>query len=150
MFRITSPAKPLRYEAGEMLTEQSHARSTDINFIIDQFTRTGVLKHSEQYAGQYGEFLAGDIYEIAQTKIAEANTMFQTLPPGVRQEFQGGTQEFLEFINDPTNVDQIEELGLDTSHLQQTKPTPRPTPTPAVETASDELTEALSTTPETE
>ncbi|AXL15073.1 internal scaffolding protein [Microviridae sp.] len=150
MFRITSPAKPPVYQAGEMLTEQSHARSTDINFIIDQFTRTGVLKHSEQYAGQYGEFLAGDIYELAQTKIAEANTMFQTLPPGVRQEFTGGTQEFLEFINDRNNVDQIKELGLDTTHLNQPEPLPVPTPRVEPENSPELSTEALSNTPETE
>lgn len=150
MFRITSPAKPPAYIAGEMLTEQSHARSTDVNFIIDQFTRTGVLKHVDQFAGTYGEFIAGDIYELAQTKIAEANTMFQTLPPGVRQEFTGGTQEFLEFINDPTNVDQIKELGLDTSHLEAptTKPVPKPAPEP--ENAPDDLSDGLSAQPASE
>jgi len=134
MNKLTSPAKPKKFQRGEEITEQSHARTTDVNFIVDQFNRTGILKHSEIYASQYGELPSGDIYEEAQTQIASANQMFQSLPPGVRQEFPGGTQQFLEFLNNEENREEMTALGLSTEHLPPEKT--KQGVTPAVEPQS--------------
>lgn len=143
-FTITNGEPRQQYEAGEPLTEQGAASTTDVDFIIDQFTRTGVLRHAEQYEATYGEFLSGDLYELAQTKIAEANTFYNSLPEGIRQNFPGGTQQFLEFSQDPSNIDAMKELGLPTSHLEGATAQPVPTPAPAPETPPESLSEPLS------
>ena len=104
------------YEQGELITEQAHAEHHDINYIIDQYTRTGVLAHNDEYSGQYGDFTRQD-FEEAQMAVAEANQFFDTLPQAIRQEFPGGTAEWLEFVSDPENAQQLEAYGLDASHL---------------------------------
>lgn len=145
-FSIQSPNPDIIYEAGEPVVEESHAGSTSVQWIVDQFTRTGVLEHNAQFAGTYGEFVSGDVYELAQNAIASANSMYESLPEGVRQQFPGGTEQFLEFIQDQNNVEEIKALGLTTDHLEQIETQPIPTPPPAPETppaAPEAVTEAL-------
>lgn len=128
-FYLRNDAEPIEYEPGELLTEQHHAEKLDIDYIVDQFTRTGVLKHNDQYQATYGEFITGNQYELAQEKIAEANSMFETLPPDVRSDF-ADAGEFLDFITDENNREAIEDYGLTTDHLPPLEPNPDPTPTP--------------------
>lgn len=111
-FRKTNKNPRAVFEQGEQLTEQSHAQSADIGFIIDKFTRTGVLDHNRQYAGQYGDFLDAPDYLEAHNAIAEANNMFESLPPDIKSQFPRGTPEFLEFIKNPKNNEALAELGL--------------------------------------
>lgn len=144
---LTSTAPRQQYIAGEQLTEISHAQEADINYIVDQFTRTGVLLHNKQYEGEYGEFISGDLYQRAQDALATANSMFESLPQNVRKDFKGGTAEFLNFIMDENNRSEIEAYGLTTDHLGPLEPIPEPlnpTPAPPTESPSEGLTDALS------
>lgn len=109
------------YDPGEIITEQSHGPHHEIENIVAQYTRTGVLLHNETYAGSYGDISNADSYEEALLKVREAEQFYDALPEGIRQEFPTGTAEFLEFINNPDNVEEIEAFGLDTSHLAQPK-----------------------------
>lgn len=144
-FRLKSKAPRAVYEAGETITEQSKAGQTSVQFIIDQFTRTGVLMHNKEYEDQYGEQLSADLYELASTKIAEANSFYESLPPGIRQDFPGGVQQFLEFSQDPANLDQMKAYGLPTGHLEEASVEPLPTPPETPTATPEELTEALNT-----
>ena len=147
-FTRTNGAPRKQYEAGEPIVEESHAATLDINYIVDKFTRTGVLDHNQQYGGQYGNFIAGDIYEIAQDAIAQANGIYESLPGAIRQQFPHGTAQFLDFINDPENAEEIEALGLTTDHLDLPEPISDPTPTDPtapVENPTEAVTEALTT-----
>ena len=147
-FGIVSKAERKVYVPGERVTEQSHAGHTSVQFIIDQFTRTGVLMHNKEYEDQYGEQLSADLYELAQTKVAEANSFFESLPEGIRQDFPGGTQQFLEFSQDPNNIEKMEAYGLPTAHLGDVdvEPLPGVPETPETPTATaQELSEQLNT-----
>ena len=147
-FTRTGPVTQIPYVAGEKFTEENHAAEADINFIVDQFTRTGVLSHNMQHEGQYGDFVSGDVYELAQDAIANANTMFESLPQAVRQQFPQGTGQFLDFINDAENRDEIEALGLTTSHLPDLEVQPVPSVPDNVEQTSESVTEALNNSSE--
>ena len=147
-FGITGPVTEIPYVAGEKFTEENHAAEADINFIVDQFTRTGVLSHNAQHEGAYGNFISGDVYELAQDAIANANSMYQSLPFHIRQQFPEGTPQFLDFIQDPQNREEIAELGLTTAHLPEEMPSTDPTPRAAPETppaAPEAVSEALNT-----
>ena len=143
-FTRTGPVTQIPYVAGEKFTEENHAAEADINFIVDQFTRTGVLSHNMQHEGQYGDFVSGDVYELAQDAIANANTMFESLPQHVRQQFPQGTGQFLDFINDEANRDEIKALGLTTSHLPDFEVQPVPSVPDNVEQTTESVTDALS------
>lgn len=138
-FTIRNNVQQDDYEPGECITEQHHAKSHEIDFIIDQYTRTGVIQHNSQYEGRYGEMPSADAYEAMHNAVAEAQTFFEELPQEIRADFREGTPQFLEFISNPNNRDKIEAYGLDTSHLPEVEAQPAPTPaTPGAAAAPPE------------
>lgn len=60
-----------RYPAnvgGESMTDKSHKQACDVNHIIANFQRTGVLPQPKAAAAQYGDVskLSGDLLELQQ------------------------------------------------------------------------------------
>ena len=107
----------ITFEDDPGLTEQSHLEKVKINYILKQYQDTGVVNHVAQYAGQYGDFLGIPDFKEAQDKIAEAKSMFETVPATIRQDFDNDPAQFVEFMSNPDNIEAIEEYGLDASHL---------------------------------
>lgn len=98
------------------LTKQSMKKETDVNFIVAKYQKTGMMQHREQHEGQYGEFFAIDYHEALNAVIA-AQTMFSTLPSSMRNRFNNDPGEFIAFVENPDNLEEMNELGL-------TKPLP--------------------------
>ncbi len=96
--------QPTEYTDGR--TKQSFKNETDVNAIIEKHTRMGTLSHLEQWGGNYGDW--GDFnFQDAQNQIASANSMFEQLPSGVRNQFNNSPEQFLKFVNDPDNKDEL-------------------------------------------
>ena len=98
---------PKDYSDGR--TKQSFKDETDVNFIIQKHTRMGTLSHLEQWGGNYGDFSDFD-FQKAQNQIANANSMFEQLPAGVRNEFKNSPELFFDYVNDPENKENLAEL----------------------------------------
>lgn len=126
-----------KYEDGR--TKQSFKDETDVNQIIQKHTRMGTLSHLEQFGGQYGDMADFDFQE-AQNQIAKANSMFETLPSAVRNQFANSPEEFFKFVNDPENSENLAE-ALPELAEKRTKPIPAPKdveePQTTTETPSD-------------
>jgi len=101
------------YPKGESLTHQSAKDECDINRIMLKWQKTGVLTHAQNYEGQYGDFthVTGD-YQQHMNVVIEANEMFMTLPATVRKQFDNDPGEFLKFVDDPDNLEEMQRLGL--------------------------------------
>lgn len=101
------------YCGGESRTHQEMAESADINNIMKQYERNGLLAHVNQYQGQYGDFThaPGDFHEAMNQTVA-AREMFMTLPAKIRDRFNQDPGEFLDFTQDPANEAEMRELGL--------------------------------------
>ena len=111
-FGLTNNAPRAEYESGDTITEQDHAKYTDIEYILSKFTREQLLQHNEQFGGQYGDFTDAVDYLEACRITAEADQMFATLPEEIRRHFPGGTPQFLDFVQDPNNEEKAKEIGL--------------------------------------
>ena len=94
----------------ENITEQAQAQSTDINFILRKYQKTGTLEHAKQYQGQYDDVSVQDFTQ-AMNMVTEAQQMFDELPSSVRT-LTKSPQGFLEFTQNPENKDQMIEMGL--------------------------------------
>jgi len=110
-------------------THQSMKDECDINRIMLKWQKTGVIEHANTYEGSYGDFSAitGDYHEHMNIVLA-ANEMFETLPSTVRKKFQNDPGQFLDFVSDDSNREEMISLGLldaplDTSELFE-DPTP--------------------------
>jgi len=123
------------------LTQQSDQKQTDIHYIMKQFERTGVLNHSSQYEGQYGNFASMPEYSEAHQQIAEAKSMFETVPATIRQQHNNDPAQFVDWMCNPKNREAMLEQGFTDTHLPpiEEKPvvTPKPTETPKTPKTED-------------
>lgn len=114
-----------------VLTEQAHAKSSDINEIV---RRHGISAFDRQYVQmlQSGEFrfddVSGNDFHEASVIIARANESFGQLPSSLRAKFENDPSKFLDFVQNPDNSEQLIELGLATP--------PAPEPVVRVEVAN--------------
>lgn len=96
---------------GKSLTEQSHKKQTDINYILKEYTKTGLIKHAHTNQGKYDDVSAMD-YQDALNVVADVKSMFESLPAATRAEFDHEPKQFLEYVRDPTNLTDMMEKGI--------------------------------------
>lgn len=92
--------------------KQSFKDESDINNIMAQYMRTGVITHMKENEGQYIDLPEGVDYQSALNMVIAAGEAFDSLPGSVRQRFQNNAVEFLDFMDDPDNIEESVELGL--------------------------------------
>jgi len=99
------------------MTEQHHKESCDIHVILRQSKRNGVIEHVNQFQGTYGDFANAPDFKAAQDLIAAGKTMFETVPAHIRTDMENDPSKFIDFMQNPENREQIQDYGLDASHL---------------------------------
>ena len=108
----------VRYQTtGKPLTEQSHKKDCDIRFIMKKAEKTGMLTHVNNNQASYMDLASRPEFMEAQIVLAEAKSVFETIPAKVREKFKNDPAEFLEFIQNEENRETITELGFSTDHL---------------------------------
>ena len=109
----------------DSMTKQSFKDECDINKIMEKFQRTGVINHYAAYAPTYGDASPVE-YLDALLVISTANEMFADLPSSVRKRFNNNPEEFLEFAQNPDNLEECRKMGL-APPLSETTPDKPPT-----------------------
>lgn len=94
------------------LTKQSEADACDINKIMGQFERTGLLPHVMQYGGRYEDLGDATTYHDAMNAVVSAQEAFESLPANIRSRFGNDPAAFLDFVNDDANRDEMARMGL--------------------------------------
>jgi len=102
---------PMTFDADENCAKQSFKDECDINKIMAKFQKTGVLNHYAKHAPSYQDIPALE-YSDALNIIATADTMFEELPSETRKQFDNDPEKFLEFVNNPENLEEMREMGL--------------------------------------
>ena len=92
-------------------TEQCHRDECDINKIIATYDRTGVLTHVNNFEANYAD-LTGLDYQTMLNTVANANSMFEGLPSEIRKQFDNDPSQFITFMDDENNNEQMYEMGL--------------------------------------
>lgn len=123
----------LSFEGSSTLTHQSFRDECDINNIMSRFEKTGVLPEMIKSNPQYGDFSELPSYQDSLHIVLKAEEQFSALSASVRKRFHNDPSEFLDFVNDPSNVDEMVKLGL------ATKPDAGVPSSEAPETASPAL-----------
>lgn len=102
---------PITGELQVSMTKQSFAEESEINKILAKYEKTGVIDHVKQHGG-YEDMPAGLEYQTALQMTIDAQIAFDELPAQVRREFDNDAFKFLTFVEDPSNVERMGELGL--------------------------------------
>lgn len=116
-------------------TKQSMAEECDINNIVAKYKARRIMDHVATYKGEYGDFGDGMSFHEAQTKVAQAQEAFDTLPAAIRNRFQNDPAAFLDFVGDKNNRDEMKKMGLlkataDAHGITEPQPSPEPGPAP--------------------
>jgi len=98
-------------ETGPGLTKQSMAKETDINLIMAKYQRTGLVNFVNENQGEYMEAPDMDFHQ-AIDYIAKSKELFDEMPSSLRKRFNNDPGEFLDFVHDENNADEMVELGL--------------------------------------
>lgn len=112
---VRHPYKSERVRVGvdasePVITKQSEKVKTDINKIVAKYVRAGGVPPLPADT-RFG-FAPEMTFHDAMNKIAEADEYFMTLPAEARKRFENDAGAFLEFIDDPANIDEMVEMGL--------------------------------------
>ncbi|QCQ84690.1 internal scaffolding protein [Blackfly microvirus SF02] len=94
------------------LTRQEFAAECDINTLMAQYEKTGVINHFTTGEPQYYDFDQVPDLQNSLHILKEATTAFMSLPAHVRKEFDNDPTQFVEFASDPKNLDKMREYGL--------------------------------------
>lgn len=94
------------------LVEQQHRDSCDINVIMRQYEKSGLITHVAEVDPSYGDFTTVNDFHSAVNQIKAAEAAFMTLDARLRKRFDNDPGKFLAFIEDDANRPEAEELGL--------------------------------------
>lgn len=94
------------------MAKQAFKAECDINNILSRYNKTGVLEHITDSKALYGDFIDVDDYHASLDKVIESEALFKALPSKLRNRFDNDPGEFLAFVGDPQNKDEMIELGL--------------------------------------
>jgi len=92
-------------------TKQAFKDQCDINFILARFTKTRVVEWLNSAQPQYGDVTGFD-FQHAMDLVVKAKQQFMDLPAKIRTQFDNDPAKFLDFVDDPTNVEQMRAMGL--------------------------------------
>lgn len=93
-------------------TDQSFKKECDVNEIMRKYLKTGQMAHLRGMQGTYADVSEiGDLQECVQ-KVQLAQEAFNSLPATLRNKLNNDPSKFIEYLNDPKNVDEAVELGL--------------------------------------
>lgn len=96
------------------LTKQEFQAECDINNILKHFSTTGMLRHVSAKAseGAYQDLPDSVDFQESLHTVQRATEAFMTLPSKLRARFDNEPTEFLAFVTDPANADELRTLGL--------------------------------------
>jgi len=107
-----APIKKPFSTTGPSQTHQSFKRECDINTIMAKYQKTGLVDHVAHHQGDYSDLTDVPTYHDAMNKILSANQSFSTLPSSIRKKFQNDPAQFLDFVSNPENVEEMQQMGL--------------------------------------
>lgn len=96
----------------EMVTKQSHKAECDINNILRQYQRTGIITHVQNARPTYEDLPSNVDFQQAMNTVLEAERAFLALPGKVRAHFDNDPERFLAAFYDPNQVETLRGFGL--------------------------------------
>jgi len=93
------------------LTKQSFTEECNINNIMAKYQKTGALDHVNKHQPSYG-YASSNTFQESLEIVKRGQEMFNDLPSSIRNKFGNKPAEFLEFVQNPENLKEMQEMGL--------------------------------------
>lgn len=104
---------PVILDCGEvMMTKQEFKDECDIENILKQFSKTGIIEHITKQEAQWLELPDAMDYQQSLETMRQAQEAFESLPSVVREKYDNNPERFLEALHDPSQKDYLTEVGI--------------------------------------
>jgi hypothetical protein len=107
----------------ESLTLQSEKEDADINVIVKRFGVTGRLPEALG-EGLFGDFTEVHDFRSAQDALISARQAFMDVPADVRARFGHDPAQFVDFVTNEKNIDELRAMGLAIAKKKEDTPVP--------------------------
>lgn len=124
---------------GKTVTEQHHAKTCNINYIIAKYQKTGLVSHINKHEGRYGDVSGAD-YERAMELVTDQETMFNELPSSVRAHYDNDVAEYLEHVRTAEGAAEHAQLLNPAPEVPEEEITAPAEPQPATEPETEPVT----------
>lgn len=102
-----------QYSCGtQLITKQSHKQECDINYILTQFKKTGIITHISNQTPVYDDLPDQFDYQSSLNLLQAAGDSFSALPSVVRRYFDNDPALLLAALHNPEMRSKLEELGI--------------------------------------
>lgn len=91
--------------------QQQFREECDINSIMKKYQKTGAIAHTNAHEASYG-FASSLDYQDSINLVMKADQMFKDLPSSLRKKFGNDPENYLDFVQDPGNINEMIDLGL--------------------------------------
>lgn len=97
-----------------VVTKQAHKAECDINNIVRQYQRTGIVQHirADARAGAFLQLPELVDYQEAMNTMIAAQDAFARLPAKVRLRFNNDPEQFVAAFGEPAMDAELRSLGL--------------------------------------
>lgn len=92
-------------------THQSFLKETNINTIMRNYSKTGILGSLNKPTPIYGDFSDID-FQTEQLKVVKTQTAFDQLPQKLKEKFQNSPQKLINYLKDPKNKEEAIKLNI--------------------------------------
>lgn len=100
------------FTVGESMTKQSFKDQCDINKILHSYRKYGKLPDMIKQNMHFGDFSEVPDYKESLDIVIRAQTQFNSLDSALRKRFHNDPVEFLEFVHDSNNKDELIKMGV--------------------------------------
>lgn len=119
------------------MTKQEFVPECDIHNILKQFSATGIITHmnTKSQEGSFVDLPDPIDFQESLALVEAARNSFAALPSSIRSQFSNNPEEFLAYVQDPANQQQLIDWGLATDNRppEPLPAPPAPPPVPAAE-----------------
>lgn len=119
------------------ITDQSSKATADINNIMLQYSKTGLLPVTKEKVAQYIDNTNVMPLEDAHALITTARNLFMELPAQIRKLMDNDPTKLESFIQDKENFDILVKHGVLDKKVEKVSPSDPPKAKPAVESKKD-------------
>ena len=106
------PHSPVTFDSGPIVvTKQSHKAECDINTILSQYKKTGIINHINTNQPMYTDLPSDIDYQTSLSILQQSQQTFDSLPSKVREYFENNPALFLAAFHDPSQADYLREWG---------------------------------------
>jgi phage internal scaffolding protein len=94
------------------LVQQEYKDECNLNNIISRYEAGEDMERYNSFEGRFGDFTEVMTRQEAKEFVIKGQRAFESLPARIRSRFENDVDKFLDFIEEPSNLEEAVELGL--------------------------------------